>query len=917
MADDSPQQWQFIDDVGSFRLIEPQRTNYLYFPLVNESGVVSSVTPILHGDMKTGQNSFLLLPVSVEDLHNSRAARNFWVNIAGHGPWSATGNSSAQSAHRFDATPSETATLEAGFLWHKITRVDSTLGIKAEITSLVPHDTAQVELMRVCITNVGRAPLTIEPMGAIPIFGRSADHLRDHRHVTSLLNRIQRHPHGVLVRPTLTFDERGHLQNTITYAVLGAEGDGSAPAGIHSVAEDFIGEGGSYDWPQAVASPATDEKASTERDVDGREAMGGLRFRRATLAGGESRTYILALAVIPDNTLSPDALLERYGSEAKFEKWLESTTKYWNEKVSAIQVTTGDARFDAWVKWVSLQPILRRLCGNSFMPYHDYGRSGRGWRDLWQDILALLLLERGDVGELLYGSFAGVRLDGSNATIIGVKPGEFIADRNNIPRVWMDHGAWPFLTTRLYIDQSGDVGFLLRQQTYFKDRLVHRAMQADEEWNPAQGTMQRTAAGDVYQGSILEHLLLQHLSAFFHVGEHNIILLEGADWNDGLDMARRRGESVAFSALYAGNLLELARLARLLEAKGERSVPVAEELLLLLDTISGPVDYDSPESKRVRLGEYCDRTRHSVTGSSVPVPLKDLANDLERKADWLAGHLRAQEWISDGSGRSWFNGYYDDLGNRVEGTFPKGVRMTLTGQVFPVMAGIATDDQIDSILAAADFYLHEKRMGGYRLNTDFHEIMMNLGRCFGFAFGHKENGAMFTHMTVMFANALYQRGRAKEGSRILRDLYTHCQDFSLSKMYPGLPEYVDPRGRGAYAFLTGSASWYLLTLVTEAFGVQGAQGDLVLAPKLTADQFDSAGCARIQTRFADRMIEVRYANPDRLDFGAYGLTGCQVDGKPFGKSASGLSVRIPRAVITALPEDHVLRITVALGPKAC
>ena len=85
---------------------------------------------------------------------------------------------------------------------------------------------------------------------------------------------------------------------------------------------------------------------------------------------------------------------------------------------------TGDARFDGWLKWVTLQPILRRLFGNSFLPYHDYGRGGRGWRDLWQDCLALLLMEPGaGATTLLLSNFAGVRLDGSNATIIGSRPG--------------------------------------------------------------------------------------------------------------------------------------------------------------------------------------------------------------------------------------------------------------------------------------------------------------------------------------------------------------------------------------------------------------------------------------------------------------------------------------------------------------
>ena len=45
---------------------------------------------------------------------------------------------------------------------------------------------------------------------------------------------------------------------------------------------------------------------------------------------------------------------------------------------------------------------------------------------------------------MLLGNFGGVRMDGTNATIIGsgkeAGAVQFIADRNNIARVWMDHG---------------------------------------------------------------------------------------------------------------------------------------------------------------------------------------------------------------------------------------------------------------------------------------------------------------------------------------------------------------------------------------------------------------------------------------------------------------------------------------------
>ena len=901
--------WEFLDKTGTFSLPDPQYSNYLYFPLVNEAGIFSSVTPTLNGDIKADQNTFLSQPVSVEDLHNSRAARNFWVYIEGVGPWSVTGNSASQLATRFTGADDESVTLEAGFLWHSIQRRNLEVGLQAEVVSFVPAGADKVELMKVTLTNLGDHPLRLFPTAAIPIYGRSAENLRDHRHVTSLLQRIRILPHGVMTCPTLSFDERGHQPNHVVYAVLGATGKGLAPQGFFPSVEDFIGEGGTLDWPQAIVRnlPAP---AHSGDSLDGYETLGGLRFADVQLAPGTSESYILIQAILNGSEeIAP--LIEKYGSADLFDNWLAKTKADWQEKIDALSFHTGDSRFDAWMRWVTLQPILRRLFGNSYLPYHDYGRGGRGWRDLWQDILALLLMQPGNVGEMLYGNFGGVRIDGSNATIIGSQPGEFKADRNNIPRVWMDHGAWPFLTTRLYIDQSGDLAFLLRPQVYFKDHLADRTRTVDNAWNPDQGTTLKTASGDIYQGSILEHILIQQLTPFFNVGEHNNILLEGADWNDAMDMGRHRGESVAFTAFYAGNLRQLSILVTALNKIGISQVEIAEEIVILFDRLGQPVDYDSVTAKQALLKGYFDRVRHTLTGKKLPINLSDLAADLSAKADWLFAHLSTQEWITNGEGYSWFNGYYDDDGQRVEGDHPLGVRMTLTGQVFALMGGIASDEQVRQVVRSADRYLYDPAIGGYRLNTDFGAVLLNLGRGFGYAFGHKENGAMFSHMAVMYASALYQRGLADEGYKVLDGIYHHCQDFSKSRMYPGLPEYINPKGRGLYPYLTGSASWYLLAMVTQAFGVRGRMGDLELAPELLAAQFDQNGEASILTCFAGQKLEVIYHNPQRLDFGSYRIASVEINRRPVNFRTGERPV-IARADLANLPLGQTHRLDVNL-----
>ncbi len=204
--------------------------------------------------------------------------------------------------------------------------------------------------------------------------------------------------------------------------------------------------------------------------------------------------------------------------------------------------------------------------------------------------------------------------------------------------------------------------------------------------------------------------------------------------------------------------------------------------------------------------------------------------------------------------------------------------MMLTGQVFAIMSGTAQQDQVSKIVRSADKYLYEKEVGGYKLNTDFKEVKMDLGRMFGFAYGQKENGAVFSHMTTMYANALYKRGFAKEGYKALNTLYEQAADFDKSRIYPGIPEYFDGKGRGLYHYLTGAASWYMMTVVGEMFGVKGHFGELHLEPGLLAKQFDKDGKAGIKLQFGGRNWNITYINREKKEYGEYKIGEVTLDG---------------------------------------
>ncbi len=895
---------RFIDKDGTFSIKQPENYSALYFPIAGEQGIKSSLSPNLGGDIKTGQNVFLMEPVSVDNLHNNRSGRNFWCYVEGLGAWSAAGASADEESRKFTQNQDESE-LTAGFMWQTVSRQSQKYQMKAKITSFVPLE-HNVEIMEVELCNTANTPQTITPTAAIPVFGRSADNIRDHRHVTSLLHRIRTTDYGVYIKPTLSFDERGHQKNELTYFVCGMTGTGEKPESFYPVADAYIGEGGSYTHPWKIIQ--NENGVSGGSYFEGKEALGGIRFQTLTLEPGKSVVYTIVIGVTAQEK-EIETILSAYATSEQVKEAYAKTAKYWQDKVN-VRYETGDERFDNLMRWISFQPILRRIYGCSFLPHHDYGRGGRGWRDLWQDCLSLLIMDPGGVRQMVLDNYGGVRIDGTNATIIGEKQGEFIADRNGIARVWMDHGVGPFMTTKLYIDQTGDMELLREKAAYFKDEQMQRGTGLDTEWNVSYGLQQRCRNGRIYEGSILEHLVVQHLCAFYEVGDKNHIRLRGADWNDALDMAPEHGESVAFTCAYAGNLMELSKLLQTAQERfGWSQIDLLEEIEILLE--DNVQLYENAAAKQELLQTYLKRCEHHISGNTIQVTVGNLAENLKHKAEWIADHIRRTEWIENGNKEGWFNSYYDNHSMPVEGYFEQGVRMMLTGQVFAVMSGTAQNDQVAKICQSADHYLYQKEIGGYRLNTNFQEEKFDLGRMFGFAYGEKENGAVFSHMTVMYANALYQRGFVKEGYKALQTLADAAMNFNTSRIYPGIPEYFNASGRGMYHYLTGAASWYMLTVVTEVFGVHGEIGDMVIRPKLMREQFDTEGNARIQLWFAGKEFTVHFKNPLHLTYGEYVIEQAFCDGQAVLDILGGSAV-FSRKKLLLLP-DKIHKVEIELG----
>ena len=172
-----------------------------YFPLFNLHGMRSSITPYFGGDVKTDQHHYALEPTTEVDVYHNISSRNVVFSVDG-AMYFLNGQTQLQQ--------DDELFYETGLLYQKVSRKNHKFSI--DTTSFVGLDD-QVELHEIILTNVSNQPISLQVTTAVPIYARSADNLRDHRHVTSLLNQIEVVKHGITVKPTLSFDERGHQIN--------------------------------------------------------------------------------------------------------------------------------------------------------------------------------------------------------------------------------------------------------------------------------------------------------------------------------------------------------------------------------------------------------------------------------------------------------------------------------------------------------------------------------------------------------------------------------------------------------------------------------------------------------------------------------------------------------------------------------
>ncbi len=890
--------WEFTDkDDASFTMENPVKNSRMYLPLCNNK-IKSYVTPELKGDILLNYDKYMTIPKSTEDLHHSKDGRSFWLNIQGKGAFSCSGNSAEDYLKKALGKDEDEVKLEAGIGWIKITRTSQEYCVRVENTIFVPSNDDTVELVKLNITNISDEPISFSTFYSVALYGRTTNNLRDHRDVSTLCNRLVPNPYGIVLHPIMIHDERRAYQNQTMYCVLGYDENGTRTVGGWGRMFDYIGENGSMEAPEAVYS---DKEPISFEDMDltGEEAVGAVKFNNTTLKPGESKSFIV-IQGITEQLDEIEKWVFRYGNLLKFDSCLDETKDFWQAYVGNVRFNFSDEKLNKFLKWVNFQPFLRKVFGSSYLPDFGYGTGKRYWRELWQDLLAIIIADPYGTKRDIMNNYNGVKLDGSNATLVGDTPGEF-AHRSGLGRTWSDHGVWPYFTTRLYMDLTGDLNILLEKAPYFKDHITRRGKGTDKIWSPEYGLRQKKNNGEEYFGTVLEHLLVQNVTSFYNVGVHNITLLEAGDWDDTMDMARNNGETVQFTAFYAANLKGICECLYKLKENGQEYVEIIEEMLPLFDTLPGndKVDYSDYTQKQSRLQLYYDKLDGGLSGKIAKIDIIELIRDLSAKAEFVINLVNSQEYIKTDNEYSFYNAYYTDTHERLGGLNSSGsVNISLTPQAYLMVLGLTDQKRALEIHKSVNRYLRNE-FGGYILRSNHNDygLIDIMGRGFGLAFKTRENGGQYNHMAVKYMNGLYSNNLVREGYEVFSTLTGFCMNSEVSRIFPGVPASIDSKSaRGSYNYLTGSGSWLIFSIITEIIGIKPKLGELYIEPKLVKEQFGEGKAIKASFIYLEKPTTLIIRNEETLDWGEYKLGQVSFNGIKISEenySHDKLKVKIP------------------------
>lgn len=414
-------------------------------------------------------------------------------------------------------------------------------GILVELKIFVPMND-NLEIWNFKVTNNSGKELDLSIYSYFEwCLGSSADHHREF-HKTFIETEFNAENNVMLATKRLweiPLGDRGHWN--IEYPYYGFVSSNRAIIDYEGDKENFIGQYGSLDKPEALANQSLSNKTGKWND-----SIGTVRVRFTIPSGSaKSSSFYLGIKASKKDVFET---LKKYRNDDQIEKAFDEVKIFWQNFLSTLEINTPDDAMNIMVnKWIRYQAIAGRLWARTAY----YQQSGAfGFRDQLQDSLVYLPIDKSLTEKQICLHARHQFEDGT------VLHWWHPISETGLPTKMTDDLLWlPFVLFH-YLDETGNYKFLDETEPYYDNKQK--------------------------QDSLFNHCTAAIEVVLKRYSERGLPLIGAGDWNDGLSAVglEFKGESIWLAHFFYLILKRFADVCEKVEHKElqNRYEQKAEEL---------------------------------------------------------------------------------------------------------------------------------------------------------------------------------------------------------------------------------------------------------------------------------------------------------------------------------------------------
>ena len=509
-------------------------------------------------------------------------------------------------------------------------------------------------------------------------------------------------------------------------------------------------------------------------------------------------SFVIAVLETPDE--KPNQF-----SQAMIDAEYDEVVRFWDEKLTDIQVETPDRAFNYMLnRWYLYQVYSARLFARA--GFYQVG-GATGFRDQLQDVMSVLYSDPAYARKQILDHAAHQFSEGDvlhwwhESLKVGART------------TFSDDYLWLVYVTYQYIHITGDLSILTEQVPFCQaEQLSHGEAERCVHYQLPEKTEDGSQKPEFTYATLYEHLRRSIDRSMGRIGSHGLPLMGCGDWNDGMSRVgvKGKGESV-WVAFFLCDLL-----------------PKMEQITQLM-----------PDADL----NYCE--------------------DLSQFRNKLVDALQKNAW--DGF---WFLRAFFDNGNPMGSLNNTECQIDLISQAWSILTDVASAEQKKSIFREADGRLVNREQEIIQLLTPaFKHSTDDPGYIMQYPEGIRENGGQYTHGAMWYIMAQIKEGRTDMAyflyslinpihrTQSLADVlkykvepYCIAADIYSNAQHPG---------RGGWTWYTGSASWAYKTGIENILGFQKEGNRLTLTPHVPSEWNEFT----IRYRFGNSTYVLKYERP--------------------------------------------------------